>query len=122
MTVQNDLLTGLARDAAAGDPRALDTLLAELEPLVVRTARLVVGAGSWEAEDAAQEALLDVARSIGSLREPGAVQAWALRIATACALKHARRERRLLHRRSPLAVAELLPWPAPRSRTRRPRR
>lgn len=111
MTVENDLLTGLARDAAAGDPRALDALLAELEPLVVRTVRLVVGAGSWEAEDAAQEALLDVSRSIGSLRDPRAVRAWALRIAAARALKHARRERRLLLRRSPLSVAELLPGP-----------
>ena len=48
----------------------------------------------------------------GSLREPGAVRAWALQVATARALKHAKRERRLLLRRSPLAVAELLPGPA----------
>jgi RNA polymerase sigma factor (sigma-70 family) len=105
--VQNDHLTALAREAAAGDERALDGLLAELSPLVVRSVRLVVGSGSQEAEDAAQEALLDVARSIRSLREPEAARAWALRIATTRALKHARRERRLLNRRSPLVPGEL---------------
>jgi RNA polymerase sigma factor (sigma-70 family) len=88
-------LAGLARGAAAGDARALDELLAELRPSLVRAVRLVVGAGAWEAEDAAQEALLDVARAIGSLRDPNAVAAWALRIATTRALKAARRQRLL---------------------------
>src|SRR5439155_1280228 len=55
--------------------------------------RLVGGAGAWEAEDAAQEALLDVSRAIGSLRDPSAVTAWALRIAARRALKAARRQR-----------------------------
>lgn len=100
--MDTDALTALARAASGGDARALDDLIAELEPLVVRTTRLVVGAGSWEAEDAAQEALLDIARSIGALRDPEAVRAWALRVSSARALKHARRERLLLRRRSPL--------------------
>src|SRR5438270_3063851 len=85
----------LARGAVAGDRRALEDLLAELRPSLVRTVRLVVGAGSWEAEDAAQEALLDVARAIGSLRDPDAVRQWAMRIATRRALKAARRQRLL---------------------------
>jgi len=85
----------LAGRAHAGDSAALDELLAELRPLVVQTARLIVGSGSWAAEDAAQEALLDISRDIGKLRDPAAVRTWALRIATRRALKVARRERLL---------------------------
>jgi RNA polymerase sigma-70 factor (ECF subfamily) len=85
----------LARRACGGDAAALDELLAELRPLVVRTARLVVGSGSWAAEDAAQEALLDISRGIGRLRDPAAVRTWAVRLAVRRALKVARRERLL---------------------------
>lgn len=98
----------LAGRAQAGDPAALDELLTELRPLIVRTARLVVGAGSWAAEDAAQEALLDISRGIGQLRDPAAVRAWALRVATRRALKVARRER-LLRVSSAFSVEELQP-------------
>lgn len=85
--------TSLASRANAGDSAALNELLGELLPLVVQTTRLVVGAGSWAAEDAAQDALLDITRGIGRLRDPEAVRTWALRIATRRALKVARRER-----------------------------
>jgi RNA polymerase sigma factor (sigma-70 family) len=85
----------LATRANGGDPAALNELLAELRPLVVQTARLIVGSGSWAAEDAAQEALLDISRDIGRLRDPAAVRTWALTIATHRALKVARRERLL---------------------------
>jgi RNA polymerase sigma factor (sigma-70 family) len=85
-----------------GDQAALDELLRELEPLVVRTVRLVVGPGSWAAEDAAQEAMLDIARGLGGVREPEAVRAWALRVATTRALKIARRERLLSLGRAPV--------------------
>jgi RNA polymerase sigma factor (sigma-70 family) len=86
-------IVSLASRASGGDAAALNELLAELRPLVVRTARLVVGAGSWAAEDAAQEALLDMSRGISTLRDPAAVRTWALRVATRRALKVARRER-----------------------------
>jgi RNA polymerase sigma factor (sigma-70 family) len=85
----------LARRAHDGDSAALEELLIELQPLVVRAARLIVGSGSWAAEDAAQDALLDIARDIRRLREPHAVRAWAFRVATRRALKVARRERLL---------------------------
>jgi len=100
-------VVALARRASVGDEGALADLLRVLEPVVVRTARLIVGAGSWVAEDAAQEAMLDIARSIQDLREPGAVQAWAVRITTARALRIARSERSLSLRRSPRHVPEL---------------
>ena len=88
-----DSLFAIARAAIAGDTAALDELLAALEPMVVRTARLIVGAGSTVAEDAAQEALLDIARGVSGLRHPEAVNGWALKITTQRAIKIARRER-----------------------------
>jgi RNA polymerase sigma factor (sigma-70 family) len=96
----------LATRAHAGDAVALEELLAELRPLVVQTARLIVGSGSWAAEDAAQEALLDISRGIGKLREPAAVRTWALRVTIHWSLKVARRERLLRVRTSP-TVEEL---------------
>jgi RNA polymerase sigma factor (sigma-70 family) len=98
----------LARHASDGDAAALAQLLTELEPLVVRTARLVVGSGSWAAEDAAQEALIDLARGIGKLKSPEAVLTWSLRVATTRALKVARRERLLSLRSAPEVDAGLL--------------
>jgi RNA polymerase sigma factor (sigma-70 family) len=91
--MDNRALTRVARDAVAGDARALACLLDELEPLVVRTTRLIVGSGSLAAEDAAQEALIDMARAIATLRNPEAVVGWAARIATRRALRTARWER-----------------------------
>jgi RNA polymerase sigma factor (sigma-70 family) len=91
----------LASRANSGDSAALNELLAELRPLVVRTGRLIVGSGSWAAEDAAQDALLDISRGIGKLRDPAAVRTWALRVATRRALKVARRERLLRVRSVP---------------------
>jgi RNA polymerase sigma factor (sigma-70 family) len=83
----------LARTASAGDAEALAKLIEELEPLVVRTTRLIVGPGSQAAEDAAQDALVDLARKVSSLRDPEAVVAWCARIATRRALRAARFER-----------------------------
>jgi RNA polymerase sigma-70 factor (ECF subfamily) len=104
----DDDLVRLARRAVAGDRDALDELLRELEPLVVRTARLIVGSGSWAAEDAAQDALLDVARGIGELRAPAAVKTWVLRVATSRAIKVSRRERLLSLRRAPKLAEDLV--------------
>ncbi|MGH2781202.1 MAG: RNA polymerase sigma factor [Thermoleophilaceae bacterium] len=86
-------LEQLARSASAGDRVALEELLGELRPLVVRAARLIVGAGSWAAEDAAQEAMIDIMIAIEKLRDPRAVRAWALRIASRRALRTVRWER-----------------------------
>jgi RNA polymerase sigma factor (sigma-70 family) len=74
--------------------RSSEALLAELQPLVVHTVRLVVGAGSSVAEDAAQEALLEVIRSLPQLKDRGAARAFAARIAARVAIRMAKRERR----------------------------
>ncbi len=101
-------IVDLARRASAGESAAADELMRELEPLVVRTVRLVVGSGSRAAEDAAQDALLDIDGGIHSLRDPRAVKAWALRVATRRALKVSRRERLLSLRRAHNLDPELL--------------
>jgi RNA polymerase sigma factor (sigma-70 family) len=100
--VDDQQLADLASRAMDGDRKALESLLRELGPLVTRTVRLVVGSGSWAAEDAAQEALLDIARGIEGLREAEAARAWALRVATTRALKVAQRERLASLRRATL--------------------
>lgn len=99
----------LARRACAGDAGALNELLTELRPVIVRATRLVVGSGSWAAEDAAQDALLDITRGIGGLRDPEAVRAWAVRVAIRRAIKIARRERLLGARRARAIEPELAP-------------
>ena len=90
---ENASILALTDRARCGDKDALNKLVGLLEPSVVRAVRLIVGSGSSIAEDAAQEAMLDVARSIGSLRDPAALHVWAARIATRRAIKVARRER-----------------------------
>jgi RNA polymerase sigma factor (sigma-70 family) len=95
-------LGSLATRSVGGDREALDQLLRELRPAVVRVARLVVGPGSPAAEDAAQEALLDLTRGISTLRDASSVRTWALRISARRATKVARRER-LLGRAVPSA-------------------
>lgn len=104
-------LTALARRAIEGDAQSLETFLRELQPLIIRTVRLIVGSGSWAAEDAAQEALLDVARGIRGLREPEAARGWALRVATTRALKVAARERLVALRRATLDDVEVVSEP-----------
>jgi RNA polymerase sigma factor (sigma-70 family) len=68
--------------------------VAELRPTVERAVRLIAGAGSAHAEDAVQEALIAIDRDLRQVRDPAAARAWAHRVATRCALKLARRERR----------------------------
>jgi RNA polymerase sigma-70 factor (ECF subfamily) len=103
-----DQLAALARRAIDGDEAAFRELIEELEPIVVRTTRLVVGSGSWIAEDAAQEALADITKSIAGVRSPESILPWALRVATTRAIKVSRRERLLSLRRSPAVDLELL--------------
>ena len=86
-------LADLAEEVLAGRADR-ERLLEALRPLVVRATRLVVGSGSAAAEDAAQEAMLDLLRGLDGLRDIRAVRSWAMRIAMTRALKVAARERR----------------------------
>ena len=83
----------MAEKASSGDSSSLNELIAELRPEVVRVVRMVVGSGSWYAEDAAQEALLDISQNIETLKDPASVRSWAMKVAVSRAIKVARRER-----------------------------
>jgi RNA polymerase sigma factor (sigma-70 family) len=83
----------LVREASDGNPESLTEVLAELRPMVVRVTRLIVGPNSAVAEDAAQEALIDISNGIGSLREPEAIRSWARRLSATRALKVTKHER-----------------------------
>src|SRR5262245_12520860 len=65
----------LARAAAAGDARALDTLLRVIHPDVLRrTARFLPN--RQDAEEAAQDALLQVARKIAGFEGRSKFSTW----------------------------------------------
>jgi len=86
-------LASLARAARAGDRASLDEFLAAVQPVVVRAVRLVVGSGSTLAEDACQDALMDIARGLPRLASPERAAAWAMRIAMRRALRAGRLQR-----------------------------
>jgi RNA polymerase sigma-70 factor (ECF subfamily) len=79
--------------AAGGDRVALGELLRKLGPGMFRTASKVTGSRA-DAEDAVQEAMLQLARSLGGLKEPRAIAAYASRIVLRTALRSRRRARR----------------------------
>jgi RNA polymerase sigma factor (sigma-70 family) len=64
-----------ARRAAAGDPRALDDLLRAVRPDVLRRCARILPHPS-DAEDACQEALLAVARGIGTFAGRSRFTTW----------------------------------------------
>jgi RNA polymerase sigma-70 factor (ECF subfamily) len=79
-------LAALVRAAQAGDRTALAGLLRALGPILLRTAQRVMG-NDMEAQDVAQDAMLDLARELAHLREAGAVVAYANRLTVRVALR-----------------------------------
>lgn len=78
--------------AQVGDRRALDQLLRALSPGLSAYLRTLLPDAA--ADDALQETLLRVALKLKRLRAPGAVRAWAYRIAARQAFAILRTERR----------------------------
>jgi RNA polymerase sigma-70 factor (ECF subfamily) len=83
----------LARRAAAGDNDALDALLRRHTALLHGVCRRILG-NPDDALDATQEALLAIARKIGSFDGRAKFSTWAYRVATNAALDEARRRGR----------------------------
>jgi RNA polymerase sigma-70 factor (ECF subfamily) len=83
----------LARRAADGDSGALDQLLRDHTALVHGVCRRILG-NADDALDATQEALLSIARKIGSFDGRAKFTTWAYRVATNAALDESRRRGR----------------------------
>jgi RNA polymerase sigma-70 factor (ECF subfamily) len=77
----------LVRDAQRGDVLAMDALLEQILPLVKSICRRLAGPA---AEDAAQDALLNVFRNLQNLKRPEALASWVATIARREALRHIR--------------------------------
>lgn len=67
--------TELAEAARSGDADALDALVAECLPLVYSIVRRSLRASS-DVDDVVQDVMLNVVRSLGSLRDPDRLRAW----------------------------------------------
>ena len=79
--------------AQAGDGEALDSLLREIYPPLLRfVTRMVLDRSA--AEDVLQDTMLIIARKLRWLDSPEAFRPWAYRIASRTAMKALRRERR----------------------------
>jgi RNA polymerase sigma-70 factor (ECF subfamily) len=83
----------LAAAAARGDGRALETLLARHADRVFAICRRVLG-NREDARDAAQEALISIARRISSFDGRAQFSTWVYRVAVNAALDEARRASR----------------------------
>lgn len=85
------LLSLMAR-AQRGDERARDQLLAALYPLVTKHLSFVLHAPHLR-DEAVQEAMIEILRSLPRFHLMVSVRAWALKIATRTAHHYARRDR-----------------------------
>lgn len=85
-------LAPYVRAAGTGDEAAFGVLYTQVQPLLLRYLRALVG---QDAEDVAAEAWLQIARDIRAYRgEGGGFPAWAVSIARHRALDHLRRQSR----------------------------
>lgn len=83
----------LVTAAKAGDRRSLDALLRRHYDRVHAVCRRITGSAS-DADDASQEAMIRIVRSLDRFDERAAFSTWAYRIATNAALDELRRRKR----------------------------
>lgn len=97
----------LVRAVRQGDDQALEALLVRAQEIAYRFSRVVCGARASDAEDAMQEALINVYRRAGEIREPKAFRAWLYRtVKNACLIS---RRRRVHEPGRLLSLDELMP-------------
>ena len=80
----------LVERASQGDPAAFEVLIRRHAPLMRAYVSRIVGSLS-EADDVVQESLYTAGRRLPELRDPTAVKAWLMQIASRQAFKHLRR-------------------------------
>jgi len=83
----------LMKRVAQGDPRAQRVLAHRLSPRVQRLARRLLN-NATDAEDAAQNSLLEILRSAGGYAEQSSIERWADRITVRTSLRLAREQRK----------------------------
>ncbi|UXY31456.1 RNA polymerase sigma factor [Streptomyces sp. HUAS TT20] len=98
------LTEDLARRAAAGDPAALDRLLSEVRPEVVRRCGRFLPCRE-DAEEAAQDVLLQIARKISTFEGRSRFSTWLYTVVANCA----RQKYRELKRRAAEQPASIEP-------------
>ncbi len=99
MTLSKNLHLDPATDDAAlvaavrkGDQAALEALLVRAQEIAYRFSRVICGAGAADAEDAMQDALVNVYRRASEIREPKAFRAWLYRtVKNACLIGRRRK-------------------------------
>jgi RNA polymerase sigma factor (sigma-70 family) len=96
----------LARRAAAGDGAALDQLLRDIRPEVVRRCGRFLPCRE-DAEEAAQDVLLQVARKIGTFEGRSRFSTWLYTVVANCARqKYRELKRRAAEQPAPIDAAE----------------
>jgi RNA polymerase sigma factor (sigma-70 family) len=99
----------LAMEAQRGDPAALRELLSLLGPYLLGVARAILGAGTPDLEDVAQESLLGLVRALPAFRAEASIRHYAGRIAARIAIAARRRAREDQHRLEAMQRASIAP-------------
>jgi RNA polymerase sigma factor (sigma-70 family) len=101
-------LDGLARRAGGGDAAALDVLLARIRPIVLRQCARFLPC--WQdAEEACQDALVQVARNIAGFEGRSRFSTWLYAVVANCARQTYRSlKRRAAERAGPLPPAAVV--------------
>lgn len=90
-----------------GDDAAIEQLLIRAQEIAYRFSRVICGAGAADAEDAMQDALVNVYRHAAEIREPKAFRSWLYRtVKNACLIG---RRRRVHEPGRLLSIDELMP-------------
>ncbi len=87
----NERLAELARQASEGDRRAVEQVLREVGPSMLRVVRVVLGVRAGEAEDVFQESLLALVGALPSFRGECGLRHFGCRIAARTAVRARRR-------------------------------
>lgn len=104
---RDDTLLPAVREALEGRPAAVESLILQIGPHLLRTVRQVLGARHPDVEDVAQDSLLAVLRSLPDFRGESTFLHFAHRIALLTALAWRRRQ---LTRDKHTAPAETDEW------------